>query len=88
MNLEYDLAYLSHDPPAQIKNWGGNFATHVNRGTNCAKLNVQLAPHNKLQKDSNRTRNEHKMQIAFTITILTHDKHQVNVGDTKLQLIK
>ena len=31
---------------------------------------------------------EHKMQIAFTITVLTHHKHQGNVGDTKLQLIK
>ena len=64
--------------PPQIKNWGGNFATHVIPGTNCAKLNVPLAPHNKLhklQKDANRAKNEHKMQIAFTMTVLTQDMH-------------
>ena len=71
--------------PPQIKNSGGNKATHVIRGTNCATLNV---PHKKFQKDANRAQNEHKMQIAFTITVLTHDKQQGNVGDTTVQLIK
>ena len=83
------LETKSHDPSAtNKKNWGGNFATHVNGGTNCAKLNVPLAPHNKLYKDANRAQNQYKMQITFTITVLAHDKHQGNVGDAKLQLMK